>query len=160
MARRFLILQRQTGFTVKINNAPLPTAVEFDKAEYVFPRDYQAADRPEQLLTEWKESGLTAEQVAADIGRGWGMEKVGDHIIRWRFMFHKETTEDEELRGITIFANGKLVQAPFLFHLSGGLGGQHGVEYLTGQVEADYLDRMRKMSLQPSATSQLGAPIR
>jgi hypothetical protein len=70
------------------------------------------------------------------------MEKVDDHWIKWRFLFHKETIEEEELRGITVFANGKLVQAPFLFHLSSGLRGQHGVEYLTGQVEADYLDRM------------------
>ncbi len=85
------------------------------------------------------------------------MEKVGDHIIRWRFMFHKETTEDEELRGITIFANGKLVQAPFLFHLSGGLGGQHGVEYLTGQVEADYLDRMAEDVVTTSASESIGS---
>jgi hypothetical protein len=29
-----------------------------------------------------------------------------------------------------------------LFNLTGGLGGQHGVEYLSGQVQADYLDTL------------------
>jgi len=29
---------------------------------------------------------------------------------------------------------------PFFFNLSGGISGQVGLEYLTGQVEADFLD--------------------
>jgi hypothetical protein len=133
MARRFMLLQRQSGFTVMINGAPLPDGIEFDKLQYIFPRDYIAADRPEALLAP----------SAEESSQGWGTEKVGDQTIRWRFMFHRETIEEEELRGITVFANGKLVQAPFLFHLSGGLRGQHGLEYLTGQIEADYLDQMK-----------------
>lgn len=131
MARRFLLLQRQAGFTVTVNGKPLPSAIEIDKAQYIFPRDYRAKDRPEGITT-----------TGQDLEGGWGWEKIGDHMIKWRFLFHTDTIEEEELRGVTIFANGKMVQAPFLFQLTGGLRGQHGVEYLTGQVEADYLDRM------------------
>ena len=55
-------------------------------------------------------------------------------------MFFEDTIDEEELRGVAIFAKGKLCQSPFLFNLTGGLQGQHGVQYLAGQVEADYLD--------------------
>ena len=35
-----------------------------------------------------------------------------------------------------------MAQSPFFFNLSGGLGGQHGQEYMSGQVQADYLDEL------------------
>ena len=40
-----------------------------------------------------------------------------------------------------MFCGIKVAQAPFLFQLSGGLSGQHGEQYLTGTVQAEYLDR-------------------
>lgn len=127
MARRFLLHQRQADFRILVNGSPLPEAFDLAGVEYVFPRDYRSDEKPE---------GLT--QVDSD---GWGTEQIASgRSIRWRFLFHKETIDEEELRGIAIFAKGKLAQAPFLFNLTGGLGGQHGVEYLSGQVEADFLD--------------------
>ena len=38
------------------------------------------------------------------------------------------------------FANGKLAQRPFDFNITGGISGQQGLEYLSGKVEADYID--------------------
>jgi hypothetical protein len=128
MARRFLMLERQTGFKVFVNGSELPKSISLEDIQYSFPRDY-----PED-----KKYG---EIVEVDPSTGWASEFLPNgKKIRWRFLFHKDTIDEEELRGITIYSKDKLVQAPFFFHLVGGLGGQHGTEYLTGQVEADYLD--------------------
>lgn len=127
MARRFLLHQGQDDFQVLVNGEPLPESFDLAGVEYVFPRDYTDEQVPENL-----------EGVDSD---GWGVEELEEgRKIRWRFLFHRETIDEEELRGVTIFAKGKLAQKPFLFNLTGGLGGQHAVEYLTGQVEADFVD--------------------
>lgn len=68
-----------------------------------------------------------------------------------KFFFNKDTIDDEELQGITIFANGKLVQRPFFFNLSGGLGGQVGQSYMFGQIVADFVDQL---SVDPISTER------
>ena len=132
MARRFLLHQGQADFRVLVNGKPLPTSVDLGGVEYVFPKGYKKAEKPGTL-----------EGVDAD---GWGAEKISTErrspTIRWRFEFHKDPIEEEELRGIAVFAKGKMAQSPFLFNLTGGLGGQHGVEYLSGRVQADFLDAL------------------
>lgn len=60
--------------------------------------------------------------------------------IKWWAGFTQDTISDEESRGMTVFARGKLVQAPWLFGLSGGMHGQHALQYMTGEVVADWLD--------------------
>ncbi len=129
MARRFLLLQQQADFRVLVNDQELPKSFDLQDVQYVFPRDYKSEEMPADLETQ-------------DIEL-YGVEKLSnDRKIRWQFCFHNDTIDDEELQGIAIFAKGKLIQAPFLFNLSGGLGGQHGVAYLSGQVQADYLDSL------------------
>ncbi len=125
MARRFLLHQQQADFEITINGVNLPEAFDLTGVEFCFPRDYRPAESPATLR---------------DIDGLWGVEELNGRLIRWRFFFYRDPIDDEELRGISIFANDKLVQRPFFFNLTGGLGGQHGLEYLTGQVEADYLD--------------------
>ena len=127
MARRFLLHERQDDFKVFVNGEALPKGEELERAQFVFPRDYREDETP---------SGLKEVD-----DEGWGREEISNGIeIRWRFVFYEETIDDEELRGIAIFAKEKLAQAPFLFNLTGGLGGQHGLEYLAGQVEANFVD--------------------
>ena len=126
MARRFLLHQSQEGFRVRVNTEDLPSSMSLAGVQFLFPRDYAGDERPDTLV-----------DVDED---GWGVEEVGGQQIRWRFLFHQDTIDEEELRGIAVFSKGKLSQAPFLFQLTGGLGGQHGVEYLSGQVEASFLD--------------------
>jgi len=130
MARRFLLVGQQSNFRVKVNGTDLPDAFDLEGIEYVFPRDYRTEEQPE-LLTNVDE-------------RGWGTEKMENgREIRWRFLFHKNTIDEEELRGAAVFTKGKLAQAPFLFLLTGGLSGQHGVEYFSGQVLADFIDALK-----------------
>ena len=60
--------------------------------------------------------------------------------IQWWAGFCKNTIPDEEQRGFVVYVRGKLAQTPWFFDLSGGVWGQHGMQYLTGEVKADFLD--------------------
>ena len=125
MARRFLLHQGQADFKVSVQGEPLPQSYDVAGFEYQFPKDL-----PELI-----------EGVKID-DDGWGLETVGGKDIRWRFLFRKDTIDEEELKGVAVFAGGKLVQRPFLFNLTGGMTGQHGAEYLAGQVVADFIDQL------------------
>jgi hypothetical protein len=130
MARRFLLLQRQDEFVINVNEKPLPESDDLERIEYSFPRDYTEEELPE---------GIEIDE------EGWGVEEVqAGREIRWKLNFHKDTIDEEELRGVAVYAKGKLAQRPFLFNLTKGLEGQHGTEYLTGQVLADYVDELRQ----------------
>jgi hypothetical protein len=64
---------------------------------------------------------------------------VGD--VRYWLGFLKSPITDSELRGFSVYARGRMAQStPFVFNLTGGISGQVGLEYLTGQVVADFLD--------------------
>lgn len=71
----------------------------------------------------------------------WNAEKIQNAgTTKWWIGFTEKPIPDEEARGIVVFARGKLVQAPWFFDLSGGVFGQHGMQYMTGEVQADFLD--------------------
>ena len=125
MARRFLLHQGQADFNVSVQGEPLPPSYDVAGFEYQFPKD---------LLEP-------IEGVEVD-GEGWGLETVDGNEIRWRLLFRKDTIDEEELKGVAVFAGGKLAQRPFFFNLTRGLTGQHGAEYLAGQVVADFIDRL------------------
>jgi hypothetical protein len=73
---------------------------------------------------------------------GWAEEDINDlGKVQYWFGFLKDTIKDSELRGISVFARERIAQlTPFHFNLSGGITGQVGLEYLTGQLKADSLD--------------------
>lgn len=127
MARRFLLQQEQEDFNILVNGEFLPDAFAEAGVEYLFPQD----------MGEYRPSGV-------EMVEGWGVETVANRPIRWRFMFFEDTIDVEELKGVAVFSKVKLAQRPFLFNLTRGLTGQHGVEYLAGQVQADYIDTLEK----------------
>ena len=126
MARRFLINQVADEFEVLINGDSVPDDNVLAGMEFDFPTDYGRDELPDGLKIK--------EKV--------GYEKVGEDEISWRIRFTKEPIGTEELRGVAVFCGIKLAQTPFFFGLSGGLSGQHGQQYMSGQVQADYLDRL------------------
>ena len=126
MARRFLINQVADTFEILINGEEVPDDNALMGVEFDFPNDYRNEQRP---------SGLRIEDNV-------GYETVGEDEISWRIRFTKDPIGTEELRGISVFCGIKLAQSPFFFNLSGGLSGQHGQQYVSGQVRADYLDRL------------------
>jgi hypothetical protein len=72
----------------------------------------------------------------------WETENIeGFGTVKYWFGFLKDTIKDPELRGISVFARERIAQfTPFVFNLTGGINGQVGLEYLTGQVKAEPLD--------------------
>lgn len=127
MARRFLLHQQVADFKVFVNDEPLPEVEDLRGAQFIFPRDYRENEKPKGLV----------------ISDGWGQETLPNgHQFKWRVLFYEDTIDEEELRGIAVFSHGKLAQVPFFFHLSGGLGGQHGQAYISGCVQADYVDEL------------------
>jgi hypothetical protein len=134
LSRRFLLLKWTEGFNVFVDGNAMPDSEAAADIQFSFPRDYRDDEKPPGMIVE----------------ENWGVETLSNaREIRWRFSFFEEPIEDEELRGVSVFAKIKLAQKPFLFNLAGGLGGQHGQEYLSGQVQADFVDALPKDIISP-----------
>ncbi|NCD16048.1 MAG: hypothetical protein EOL91_01810 [Actinobacteria bacterium] len=64
---------------------------------------------------------------------------TGDQFKWWAAF--SSTVLPTELQGFTVLVNGKTAQAPpFFFNVESTASGQHGTKYLTGVIEADFLD--------------------
>ena len=133
MARRFLLHQTASDFRIIVNTKPLPDDDDLVSLQFSFPADYRDTERP---------GGLTTTE-------GWAIESVGNEKLRWRVRFYRDPIGDEEFRGVSVFSGVKMVQAPFFFNLSGGLPGQHGLQYLSGQVQADFIDEQQLDLIAP-----------
>ncbi len=71
----------------------------------------------------------------------WGIEELTDERrVRWWIGFTKKPLADEGQRGISVIARGKLAQRPFHFERARGVSSQLGLEYMVGEVEADWID--------------------
>lgn len=86
----------------------------------------------QEIPFQFRFPAKTGTWESADLGNG--------QQIQWWAGFCKETIAYEEQRGFVIYVRGKLGQTPWFFDLSGGVWGQHGMQYLTGEVKADFLD--------------------
>lgn len=128
LSRRFLLVKSNGGdFSVKVNDKLLPEPFA-DAVEFLFPRDFTDEEKKKIL-------GLQSIDDA-----GWCIESLCGNEIKWRIGFFEEPIDTEELRGIAVFSRGKMSQKPFFFDIAGGISGQHGLEYMTGQVVMDFID--------------------
>ena len=127
MASRFMAHRTASDFSIAVNGTPVPSSPDVGPVEFAFPRDYPSGKRPESLR----------------IDGDWAVETLRDgREVRWMIGFAKSPIRDSDLRGIAVFANGKLAQKPFLFNLSGAIPGQHGLSCMFGQAVADHVDQM------------------
>jgi hypothetical protein len=61
--------------------------------------------------------------------------------ISYHYAFTTDTIKSPDLRGFTIYVRGRTAQAPpFFFDVEGTASGQHSTKYVTGSIEADFLD--------------------
>lgn len=125
LARRFLILERVEDFKVAVDGTPISSREDAEEVQFDFPSQYRDGEKPDGLAVE----------------DGWGVESIADdQDVRWRIVFYEDTISDDDLAGIAVFAHGKMAQKPFLFNIVGGVGGQAGLPYMSGRVEADFVD--------------------
>ncbi|MBI4517485.1 MAG: ATP-binding protein [Deltaproteobacteria bacterium] len=67
----------------------------------------------------------------------------GKRKVRYWYGFSKGVIQSSDLRGFTIYVRGKTAQAPpFFFQVEGTASGQHGTRYVTGAIEADFIDEL------------------
>jgi hypothetical protein len=126
LSRRFLLTQFYDDFKILVNDEKLPDNFN-SEMEFVFPRDFTDAEKakfPNVVSFE----------------NGWAKEPFQGKEIQWRIGFYEDTIKIEELRGLSIYAKGKLAQKPFFFDLTGGISGQNALEYMTGQIRMDFID--------------------
>lgn len=128
MARRFLINQSSDNFTITVNDDPLPEDNALSKVEFDFPNSYRDGKKPDNV----------------EIENDWAVETLpgSDHEIKWRIKFTEKPITTDEFRGVSIYCGIKVAQTPFFFNLSGGLSGQHGQQYMSGEVKADFIDQL------------------
>lgn len=70
-----------------------------------------------------------------------GEEKLQCGTVRYGYGFSKKTIKEKELRGFVVYVRGKTAQtSPFFFNIEGTASGQHSTRYVTGYIEADFLD--------------------
>jgi hypothetical protein len=135
----------ESGVTIRYKRLKLNNKINLDAFKRSMARRF--AIRSEimpvlingELLT--KES-LEFEHRTPDDLSIWTEETIPNvGRIEYWFGFLKQPINDPELKGISIFAHDRIAQTtPFVFNLSGGINGQVGLEYLTGQIKADFLD--------------------
>ena len=90
----------------------------------------------------------------------WERAQLGNcQEIQWWAGFCKDPIPEEERRGFVVYARGKLAQAPWFFDLSGGVWGQHGMQYLTGEIQADFLDESEDLIATDRGTVRWEDPI-
>lgn len=80
------------------------------------------------------------EGIAID-EEGWGLEVLPTgESVRWWIGFTERPLAEGDQQGISVLARSKMAQRPFKFERSQGTTAQLGLEYLVGEVEADWLD--------------------
>lgn len=91
-------------------------------------------DIPVDMTGQWPRVGLQEDG-------GWAIEELADgRPVRWWIGFTEKPLSDENQRGISVLARGKMAQRPFHFEKVGGISNQLGLEYMVGEVKADWLD--------------------
>ncbi len=124
MSRRFAL--DASSMRIHFNGRPL-SRFNYD-VRIRLPRD-MTGDRPRE--------GMQADD-------GWAVEELEDgRRVRWWIGFTERPLADESQRGISVIARGKMAQRPFHFERVGGVSNQLGLEYMVGEVEADWLDEGR-----------------
>lgn len=133
LARRFSILGQAHGFEITINDEKISPQDRGDLAVAQFVWHF-GVEKPElSVASDLKEHEALPERIPE-----WAPEwKVKGWIGTARLPKQLDDDEAGNLNGIVIFARGRLFQENVLDKLNDG---RLYTKYLTGQVEADFLD--------------------
>lgn len=136
--------QEPSGVTVTFARLKIKNRINVDDFRLRMGRKFALQADQMQILINKKplvKDSLDFEYREPSTAGEWMEEGLAPGKIKYWFGFTKKTINEVELRGISLFARDRMAQAtPFFFNLTGGIDGQVGLEYLTGQVKADFLD--------------------
>jgi cation transport regulator ChaC len=120
------------------------TALDEGKLSEALARRFSRTTRGEMKIFV---NGIEVGEPALDIEErfpetGYHTATLSDGTeVRYYYAFTKGTIKSAELRGFTIYVRGKTAQAPpFFFNVEATASGQHSTKYITGAIEADFLD--------------------
>lgn len=121
MGRKFSVITPEFDFKVLVNDKILER--HLGPYEYFYP------------TKEILENGEKIDE------KGFGVTTIPQAgEIRWWIAFTKEPIKYPEMRKISIITHGKMANNPFDFDFARGTTGQLGLEYMTGEVHADFVD--------------------
>jgi hypothetical protein len=150
---------RPNGTTVTLENLRRLDPIEFDEFIRQMGRKFAIFGDEFEVTVRKANSSQTRVVEKFDVPcqfrfpeNGWAREVLetpglGPQAVNYWIGFTPGTIKDDSVRGISIIANGKSVQEPFEFRVTGGLTGQFGLQYMTGEVSADWLDAPEKVDV-------------
>ena len=120
------------------------SALDADRLSEALARRFSRTTRGEMKIfvngVEVGEPALDIEERLPETGYYTANLPDGSEV-RYYYAFTKGTIKSAELRGFTIYVRGKTAQAPpFFFNVEATASGQHSTKYITGAIEADFLD--------------------
>lgn len=133
LARRFSVIGEAAGFEVLINNEPVTPDDRGDlpKAQFLW---YFGEDEPDvSAAGDLKEKESLSNRLE-EWDPGW---EVGGWIGTARWPKQLDSDDAGNLNSIVVFARGRLIHENILDKLNDG---RLFTKYLTGQIEADFLD--------------------
>jgi hypothetical protein len=133
LARRFSVIGEALGFKILIDGQPITVADRGDlpKVQFLWPFEGTALDAA-TIAHALEREELTAR--LDEWAAGW---RVGGWIGTARFPKDLDSEEAGNLNGLVVFARGRLFHENVLDKLNEG---RLYTKYLTGQIEADFLD--------------------
>ncbi|MBV6397443.1 MAG: hypothetical protein HFACDABA_03057 [Anaerolineales bacterium] len=132
------------GTTVTLQNIKLQRTINEDEFRYSMARRFSLISGDFVIKVNGKP--LKRDEVALQFRfpeKKLQTETItGSGTIQWWIGFTDKPIERDEDRGIVIVVRGTLAQqTPFFFGLTGGFEGQLGLQYITGEIYADFLDQ-------------------
>ena len=133
LARRFSVIGEAYGFKILIDGLPLSTADRGDLPMVQFLWNF-GDDEPD-LSSAWQ---LLEKEALSNRLEAWDDDwKVGGWIGTARLPKQLDSDDAGNLNSIVVFARGRLFHENILDKLNDG---RLYTKYLTGQIEADFLD--------------------
>ena len=133
LARRFSVIGEANNFQISIDGQPITTADRGDLSKTQFLWSFKGADLDPATITHV----LERESVDARIDSWDPSWSVSGWIGTAAKPKDLDSKDSGNLNGIVVFARGRLIHENVLDRLNDG---RLYTKYLTGQIEADFLD--------------------
>ena len=139
--------QSASGTRITLRVLKHKTAIAIDRLKIALARRFSRAVRGRMKIfvngEEIQDTSLGLEVDERVPAEGSESVRLPDgNTVSYYYVFSMKVISIAELRGFSVFVRGKTAQAPpFFFDVEATASGQHATRYLTGIIEADFLDK-------------------